>query len=292
MSRKRQLTFGAINITLPAPHSPERYIKLFQAAFLEKKAVALSGDWVGMLGGVQVEEDRGEQIVRGEFYKYIDLVATRDWFNVEKGKPADAQDLNAIVIPDALKPHFQFVPFVFIPKRHRLVLITKDGADSMSSRQAASILAKVFSSPAILAVFKHVDVVVEPARETLDVIFGAPRLRSLDILVTPPNPDDFEEFEQDLFEGMQAQRAGSYRISLQEADSRGLAPDANVRALAAVAQSNGKVAGVVGDRGKTRTVSTTDHPLVEKASIDFAIESRRGILLTKAREIVQHLRRG
>ena len=50
MGRKRQLQFGAINITMPAPHRPERYIELFRQAGELDKVVKLKGDWVGKLG--------------------------------------------------------------------------------------------------------------------------------------------------------------------------------------------------------------------------------------------------
>lgn len=292
MGRRRQLVLGAINITLPAPHEANRYIRLFQHALAEKQKVALQGDWVGLLGSATVEtSESGKSFVRGEFYKYINLVATRDWFNVEKGKPANAQELGAIVIPDELKPHFQFFPFVFFPSRHRLVLITKDATDTLSTRQAAAILTKIFNSTSILTEFGRVDVVIEPSRETLDTIFSLPRLRSLEILVTPPNPDDFEEFERDLYKGMEKQRAGSYKIVMHESDSRGLAPDEGIRKIAEVAQSNGKVVGIGGSRGKTKKVSTTDHPLVEKTSYNPDTELRTAVLFEKAKELLQRLRR-
>ena len=292
MGRRRQLILGAINITLPAPHEADRYIRLFQLALAEKRKVSLQGDWVGLLGSATVEAaESDDRFIRGEFYKYIDLISTRDWFNIEKGKRANAQELDAIVIPEALKPHFQFFPFVFFPKRHRLVLITRDGLDSLSSRQAAAILTKIFSSTNILTAFGRVDVVVEPSRETLETIFSLPRLRSLEIEVTPPNPDDFEDFERELYKGMEDQRAGSYKIVMHESDARGLAPDEKIKNLAAVAQSNGKVVGIGGGRGKTRKVSTTDHPIVEKTSYNPDTELRSNVLLEKAKELIRRLRR-
>lgn len=291
MGKTRQLVFGAINITLPQPHTADRYVKLFKKAFSEKKTARLQGDWVALLGGVAVEDGAdGDHLVRGEFYKYISLDVTRDWYNVAKGKPADAHDLEAINIPDELKPHFQILSFVFFPKRHRLVLITRDGKDSLSVRQAAAVLAKIFQSPTILAEFGRVDVVVEPSRETLETIFGMSRLRSLVIEVTPPNPDDLEDYERELFEDMNVQRAGSYRVAMQEADGRGLAPGESARRLANIAQSNGKVTGIGGTRGKTKTLSTTDHPLVEKAGFDADAFSRRDFLLGTAQKILRRLK--
>lgn len=291
MGRKRQLQFGAINITMPAPHRPERYIELFRQAGELDKVVKLKGDWVGKLGIMRDDKDTdGSAIVRGEFYKYIELDSTRDWFNVLKGKPADERELDQISIPEHLKPHFQYVPFVFFSKGHRLVLITRDKEDVISAAQAVTILRGIFASSELVGIFGKIDLIVEPSRDTLDKILGMPRLRTLEIVVTPPNPDDFEEFERDLFEDMASQRASSYQLTLQEEEGEGLAPSNKVRKLAQVAQSNGKVSGVGGPRGKTLRLSTTDHPLVDKAQYDPEVEIRANVLLIKAREILQQIR--
>lgn len=208
MSRKRQLQLGAINITMPAPHRPERYVQLFQKAAELDKVARLRGDWVGRLSTLRVEQEPdGSQIIRGDFYKYIELDSTRDWFNVLNGKPAEERELEAIRIPEHLKPHFQFVPFIFFSKGHRLVLVTRDGQDVMSSAQALSVLKTIFSSPELVDQFGQIELVIEPARDTLDKILGMHRLRTLEILVTPPNPDDFEEFEHDLFENITTVRS-------------------------------------------------------------------------------------
>lgn len=115
-------------------------------------------------------------------------------------------------------------------------------------------------------------------------------MRSLVIEVTPPNPDDLEDYERAIFEGMEEQRAGSYRVSMQEADGRGLAPGEDTKRLANVAQSNGKVVGTGGTRGKTKTLSTTDHPLVEKAAFDADAFSRRDFLFGTAQTILRRLK--
>lgn len=291
MGRKRQLQFGAINITMPAPHRPDRYIELFRQAGELDKIVKLKGDWVGKLGTLRYDRDAdGSAIVWGEFYKYIELDSTRDWFNVLKGKPANQRELDQISIPEHLKPHFQYVPFIFFSKGHRVIMITRDKEDVISAAQAVTILRSTFMSVELVAAFGKVDLVVEPSRDTLEKILDMPRLRTLEINVTPPNPDDFEEFERDLFEDMASQRARSYQLTLQEEEGEGLAPNDKVRKLARVAQSNGKVSGIGGSRGKTIQLSTTDHPLVEKTHYDPETEIRANVLLVKAREILQQIR--
>jgi len=50
-----------------------------------------------------------------------------------------------------------------------------------------------------------------------------------------------------------------------------------------------KVTGVGGERGKTKIVSTQDHPLEEKALYDANTELRSAVLYSKAREILTKL---
>ncbi len=291
MGRRRQLQFAAINVTMPAPHRPERYIELFRQAGELDNVVKLQGDWVGKLGTLRYDNNTDDSIiVRGEFYKYIELVSTREWFNVLKGKPADQRELDQISIPEHLKPHFQYVPFVFFSKGHRIVMITRDKEDAISATQAVKILSGIFGASELLETFGRIDLVVEPSRDALDKILGMSMLRTLEIIVTPPNPDDFEEYERDLFKDLTNQRASSYQLTLQGEEGEGLVPSDKVRKLARVAQSNGKVSGVGGSRGNTVHLSTTEHPLVEKTQYDPALEIRANVLLVKAREILQKIR--
>ena len=43
-------------------------------------------------------------------------------------------------------------------------------------------------------------------------------------------------------------------------------------------------------RGKTTRLSTTEHPLIEKAHYDPDVEIRANVLLVNAREILQQIR--
>lgn len=290
MAQQRQLKIGAINITLPPPHTPERYIALFQEAHALEIKVKLRGDMIGLLGSVRVDSDEdGAPIIHGEFFKYVDLDATRDWFNIRRGKPAASEELASINIPEELKPHFQFLPFVFFARRHRLVLVTKDKQDTLPPKQAATILQRTFEDPKLLKTHGKVDIVVEPSRELLETIFKMQRLRSLIIEITPPNPDDLEEFEKEVFENMNEQRAGSYRIEMREADSAGLSPDAKTKRLAQVAQSNGSVVGISGERGKAKTVSTKSHPLEERMPFFPNLQLRSEALLTAGAALLKKM---
>jgi hypothetical protein len=292
MARTRKITLGALNIVLPPPHKAERNIALFEHVYALARKAKMRGDWVGLIGELKVEDDpQCGTAVRGEFYKYIELDKTRAWYNVVSRKPAGLTDIDRIVIPDELKPHFQFLPFVFFAKGHRLVCVTRDGQDTLSVRQVASILEVIFRGEEIEKEFGRVEITIEPSLETLDEILTLPKLRRLELDISPPNPDDFADFERDLFEDLDEQNAGSLKLELTAADGETLVPNVKTKKLAMVAQSNGKVVGIGGGRGKTRTLSTTQHPLEIVGSYDPDAQPRSITVFEKAVEVVSKLSR-
>lgn len=290
MATFRTLEFGAINIVLPKPHGPERYIELLNLAREEGKTARLRGDWVGVLGSARVERhaDIGA-VVRGDFYKYLDLDQTRDWYNVVSRKPAEDQELAKINIPSELKPHFQFLPFVFFVNRHRLICVTKDGKDMLSVAQTAKILDYAFASKAIKERFGLVEVTVEPKLETLDEIIRMPQLRTLTMEVKKPNPDDFEDAESDFLEEMEEQNARTLKVEVAAEPGKTLIPNEKTKTIAKIAASNGEVTGRGGARGKTQTLSTSEHPFVAKEKMNVDLEARPAFILGKAAEILRKL---
>jgi len=291
----RSLSISAINIKMPVPHSAERYISLLRDVFQQRRSIRLGGDRVALLGSFRF--DASPNLVFGEFYKYMDLDASGEWFNLESGQPAEEEDLEQIVIPDNLKPHFQFLPYVFFPRTHRLFYISKDGKETLSPAYAKKTLEGLFASELVTRQYGQIEVTVEPSFESLESILSMPQLKYLEIDVTPPNPgDDLDEEEQRLFEEQQVlfqqmsdQRASRYRVLLNTDHAQGLSPDLRTRRLATIAQSNGKVVGKGGPHGRTKTVSTTQHPLVERTTFDSELQVRTDALLDRASAIMARM---
>ncbi|MHB8370773.1 MAG: DUF4747 family protein [Leptospirales bacterium] len=287
-TKDRNISISIINITISPPHKASRYVQLMQDALGLKNPVNLKGDWVGMIGAIAAEEDHTENNVRflsGKFYKYIDLISTKKWFNIKEFKPAQKNEIESIQIPDELKPHFQESHFVFLIEHHRLFFITKNGQNSFSPFQANKVLSSVFSRPEILTKYENVSTTMEPARESLDNILALPQLHTLRIEITPPNPDDLGEDEKEIFGRMHDQNARSYSVELSAATKNGLIPDEKTRKIAKVAQSNGTVTGIGGEYGNTNTLSTSQHPYYAKTSFNPEHENIFNVLAKKAIDI-------
>lgn len=276
---------SALNVVMPTPHGPERYVSLLREVMTMKQPVNLRNDFQGMLGSMRLEDDGN--VVVGELYRYFNLRMDAQWFNMLEQKPAEEADLSKVSVPEHLKPHFKIFPYAFFPKHHRFFLISREAKDSMTPGQAQKLLKGLFSPERIFQTYGAMEVHVEPARENLESILSIPHLKRLHVEVTPPNPDDFHAAELALFGDMHDQNAGRLTQTWVARTPKGLSPSQATKSLAAIAQSNGHVEGKGEDvDGKLVQVSTLDHPLLEDVSYRPVTESRVEILKTKAAEML------
>lgn len=283
----RTFRLAMLNVVMPQPHSQSRYRELLQETYRLRRIVNLRGDYAGMMGALHQEDD----FLSGYFYKFFNLNKKEGWFNVARRKEAEPSDLAQIQIPDELKPHHQMIRFILFPKVHRVIFVTKDGRESLSPAMAKVLLDRLFEEKKIVQEFGEIEVTVEPCREQLKRIFSLPRIKTLSMEIMPPNPDDLDETEEEVMGRMNAERAQKMTISLATKHPKGLAPDAQHKALARIAQSNGKVvARGESDKGTVVTLSTLDHPMIEPVSYDPDTQSREDAMKQKAISMLQRMR--
>lgn len=65
----KTIRVAALNLVMPPPHSPTRYVEMLKHSFRLHEAIELRGDYKGMLGGARGDED----LIQGELYKFFDL---------------------------------------------------------------------------------------------------------------------------------------------------------------------------------------------------------------------------
>ncbi len=240
-----------------------------------------------MLGGCRRQEVEAEEAVTGEFYKFFDLKLDAQWFNTIEQRPAEDADLAEIRIPEYLKPHFQSFTYIFYPNKHRLFFVSKEQDNNFSPLQAQKLLTELFDDYRLVREFGEIEITVEPSSESLERILNMPRLKSLHIEISPPNPDDHEEAERRLFAKMQGQNAQKIVTEISTRNPNGLAPDEETKILAKIAQSNGKVVGHgENEEGQTVDISTAEHPLLEKVEYNPALQAGNDFFFSKARELL------
>jgi hypothetical protein len=215
MTRARKVPISVLNIAMHSPHSPEAYVKLFTKLFKSRRVVnarTLTGAMIGSMHSLK----NGNPVegVIGEFYQFTDLNRNEPWFDLKNLAEAKEEDVEGIFIPEHLKPHLARFTYVFFPKGHRLYLQTRNKNRTFGINAAQKFLEQLIVQTAV-AEFPMVAITVEPDSDTLRQIFTIKKLLRLDITLTRPNPDDLQDFERRLLEGLESQNAKELGITLK-----------------------------------------------------------------------------
>ena len=291
---------SVINVSMRNPHSPLRYRQLWLEAFHRQRHIKIWSDFVGMIGSAEVSKDDPD-IITGDLYKFLDLDQIRDWFNTQTNRQAVDTDLKSIKVPEHLKPHFVYVPYLLDTKAHKLFFVTKDGDDSLSTALTEKFLKAALNTSESIDKFGKIGIVIEPESAQLERIFAMKKINSLTIeFSNPPNVgDDLDDATKAAMEQLEMQRIEVQNIKrstliLQGHSDHGLDPDGTTRALAEIAQSNGKVTAKGKELGsrKSVTISTSRRPMEANISYNPDIESRESAFNNLVIRLRLKLRRG
>lgn len=286
----RTVIVGAINIVMPEPHSPDRYVELLKKAYRGRHVIKIRGQFAGILG--TFGERVGEDFYYGEIFKFYDLKLTGKWLNMLQQAPAEQEDLQDLNVPDHLKPGLEAFPFLFHAPTHRLFFISRESQEHLGPQDTGKYFRELLNKPKLADQYGKINVTVIPGADTLDKIFALPELRKLHIVITPPNPDDWEDLEREVKERLAEQHAATMVTVLVAEKGESLQPNKQTRQLSEVAQANGYVeARGATETGKVETFSTKAHPMLAPAKYDPDVETARTALLTAATDYLQRARR-
>lgn len=301
MARPKRLEMGMINITIQ-PHKPQKYVDLFETLFQSQSMAEAFMNHKMFLGRLStITDEKPLDGLAGEFYRFFNLDKKSAWMDVAARRALKRDEASQGVknIPENLKPDASMFQFVFYPANHRLVFTLKGqyfensltnprSAPSISPDRMVSVLNQLFSDPIIEKKFGKVDITAEPRREKLDEILSLKRLQTLKIELTRPNPDDFEEIEQQLLKRLDDQNVDRQTIILHAATGKGIQVDPDTKKLAKVAASNGRVDGQgYDDAGRKRSESTISHPHIETVTYNPKLQLPIQVLVGSALAFVR-----
>ncbi|MBP8149170.1 MAG: DUF4747 family protein [Limnohabitans sp.] len=279
-SRTRSIEIRQINIAMHAPHSPRRYVDLFQKTYglqYVHKRGRSDGYMLGALYDVDSAVEKDE--LRGEIYRFTNIDPNSPWFNTQTGKPADEDETGRIAIPGHLHPNLDRMPFVFRPKSHRFWYVSKDRKASMGPGVAESFLHSLFERVCIAHNFSPVNVTVVPDKAAVDEVFSIGRLTRLTMVFKRPN-DDGSEIERSIKEKMERRRVNRLVEMMTSQEPLGILPDADLVEEAKAASTNGHVESEgYNDIGETIQQSTASKPALYSRSLNEEVETISQLLL-------------
>ena len=264
MGRRSIARVYAINVAMDK-HGPENYIRLLKIC--ENVEQKVRGDTSARIVGLQSLESSEADGLFGLFEKFT---STDNWIDTNKHKPASTEQLDKLSIPKHLKPNGGYVPFVFFPKHH-LMLIQMNGENfNFNPKSCHKWLSELFNNRLITDHFGPVASTVIPQDSALDYVLGLPRIKKLRIHITRPNPDTPDESEELEWEKrMERLNLDEYESTLNSKRVGGIQLDDEERAQARVAIKNGWVNTHGEDEnGNVTDRDTRETPKLEPAKYD------------------------
>lgn len=268
MPPAKTLRLGALNVVMQ-PHrgGPADYIAALNRAKLNRERIQANfyADRWAFIGSVrQVSATR----LYGRLDTFTKVDMEGDWLNTEAlfresvdagevAATASGEDLESIVIPSNLKPSYKPAYFVFDAVRHRLIFDLR-GIRHTQARAAFETLLQ-------LAVGDDVEVRVSimTSTEAVERIKSMSTLKSLHFRFYRPNPAG-EGLGRTLEERLIS--SDSDELDLAFRSSRTIQIDEALEELLRHAAEDGaevKARGVERAGERTKTVSNSEHPLVD-----------------------------
>ena len=293
MGRKLSVDYSAFNIRVHPHPDKTVYVDLFETLFNQNKKISIGNNSSAKINSLwAIQEGKPLEGLIGEIIKYNDI-AEDGWVNIETGKYAEQDELDAIKIPDDLKPNGKNFYFVFFPKTHILVTEIRDKDGNFSPKMQEKFFKLLFTSTSLLEKFNAIDITVFPDTSAVKHILESKTLKKLELIILRPNPNDFEIFEEDILEEMENQNAKVFEKKLIAQDKQYLKPNEITKKQIQVAADNGKIIYTDVDQETgllNKDRSTSETPFIERDKYDPAKTTPLDFIKVKAAEIVRTLK--
>ena len=280
MARLRTIKIAALNIAMHNPHSPERYVSLFQDAARLRMPIALGSFHGAMLGSISHAKNwTKEKLLAGEVFRFVKIDASHPWFNLQTSEVATEDDMEDVQIPDHLLPNLQRIEFVFNPLKHELWFICEDRQDKLGVTAAARFFQALFDRLVKTGKYPPIEVTPIPDMDTLDQLFSIHQLEKITIELKRPNADDGLADEIRLLKKLESQNTQRQKTEMVAVPGKSIQPDAETRKLAEVAARNGNVSIIGRDASGLRIQeSTVSRPLLIPQRVDQEMETSMDVL--------------
>ncbi|UMR31993.1 DUF4747 family protein [Massilia sp. MB5] len=251
----------------------------------------MRGDTGGMVRYANTPK-QGEERIWGDLLKFTNIDAEGKWLDLATGEVAEPEDVERrVVIPPTYRPNLHSVPYIFFPKKHRLLFMSRyDQRNTLSPGMAKTLVERFLNRSDLVEKHGAAKVTVEPDRETLKRIFAIPTLRAITLEVAPPNA--LGDIERQLLRFLADQNATRYTQELATGHPDGLQLSQTTRRVAEVAQSNGHVtARGLDENGRAVQFSTANHPYEERIEFNPGVTNPTDLFDEVSSQILREISR-
>jgi len=284
MAREKKLIVGAINITIQ-PHTPQKYLELFKDTYKLKNTVNISGDQYGLLANMhKVDRDQDEPgPITGDIFKFTNIDKNAQWFNVSTNDFASEDDVDAVNIPENLKPNSSRFSYIFFPEQHLLFYEGYYDGNSFGPSNAERFISRLFNVDSIVEKYGKVDVTHVPEANALSEALKLPFKERIEMVVKTPNPDNHAEAERRVMQRMRAQNVETFEQKFKAVQGESIEMDNDLETMAHISAKNGSFFIKGKDHNfKPIEFSTIKHPLKITEYYDPDVESAFELFLRVA----------
>ena len=286
MAHERKVPISALNIAMHEPHSPQGYVRLMLGLYGMRRIVNVRALTAVLIGSMYpLDKKHPDRGLTGEIYQFTNLDQSEPWFDVNALEEASEDEVKEIKIPEHLKPHLARFNYVFFPHGHRLYVQTRNKNRTLGIQTVLKFFRLLLADKSA-PLTPHVEVTVEPDRDTITQILKIRYLKRLEITLVRPNPDDLSAAEKRLLRKLSRQDARQMDVNLYADSNNDLDPDQETITLAKVAASNGAVVGHGRDAANNPVIkSTIDQPWKEVAHFDEDVQTEQSAIIAKSKEM-------
>lgn len=185
-------------------------------------------------------------IYSGRILIWTEIDLKRPWLDLTNEDELSATLKGSINIPANARPNGRVFGYVFAEKNHRVYFESKNEfGESLGPTVAKSIFTKITSQELLGFNSPEVEVTIVPDVDAVDRVLTIPRLRTLFIRVTLPNPDtaspEARKRVYDRLKRAKARQLEERYIKSSDAEKLQMTPE--IRETAEVAAENGLVRG-------------------------------------------------
>lgn len=276
MAEEIEMEYCVLNLAAD-PHPRGVYPDILRRA--AKKWVQFHGNDSAQ---ITAPEDQGVGIHTGRILVWTDLDPNDPAIDKEKAEEVPLEETE-ITVPIAFGINGRTFFYALREKDHKFFYEAKnEEGKQLSPYYLKKILDKLFGGMRNT----RVEVTVEPEDDALDKILAIPVLKTLEIHIAPPNPDDNEADMAQVLKEMEAENVSQIDIKLRKKRGKnGIKPSKRRLAQARVAASNGhvKATGMTADKQPV-ILSTAEYPKRIARKID--LHSVLATLLSVARNTI------
>lgn len=292
MPRLTSFEVSVLNITLQ-PHSPELYVNLFDTAFSSIPAISkkyYGKEYISVKISDKIYSSDGKNVhaIFGYIQKYT-IIDSNSWYDkytdskAEEGEEPD-YDMNRF------SPYFTSYEFVFLPRGHRMFILTKLKNDTLSIARVANALESIFNIRSLIDKFNKVIVNVEHDEASIDKLLSMSILQKIFIKVSLDNDDDISDIKQKVIDRMRKQSIHTISQNLTGEKNKTINPDEETIALMELSLSNG-YSIVNGERNGQKVVEKTSfYPHVIRQKYNSNLESMKEELVMIANRDIEYFR--